>query len=125
MNNHDILIQSILHKKNELESLVYESRQNVVGVYSEYCEEKQKSVIQVLSEQFEDWLYSEGQDATKSAYQDKLDTMLSHTRPIQNRYNEYMQLPDYFQAFQNAINEATNILNSQDEKNKHITPEDR
>lgn len=78
-----------------------------------------------MCDQDEDWLYGEGEDTTKSAYQQKLDKLQSQARPIYNRYTEYIQIPEYFQAFQNAINEATNILNNQEEKYQHITNEDR
>ena len=90
MNNDDQHIHSILQKKNELESFVYELRQNVTTIYQEYCDDKQKRDIQAMCDQDEDWLYGEGEDTTKSAYQQKLDKLQSQARPIYNRYTEYI-----------------------------------
>lgn len=89
MNNDDQHIHSILKKKNELESFVYELRQNVGGIYLEYCDEQQRQAIQHMCDQEEDWLYGEGEDTTKSAYQQKLDKLVSQAKPIQNRYYEF------------------------------------
>lgn len=91
----------------------------------EYCDEQARTTIQKMCDEGEDWLYGDGEDTTKSAYQEKLDQLIKHAKPIQARYTQFTQLPEYFQAFHNAINEATNIINSQDEKYKHITNEDR
>lgn len=82
-------------------------------------------MILKLSNENEEWLYGEGQTANKSAFQTKLDEMLKYGQPIEKRYKEFTTLPEYFVALNNAINEATTLLNSQDEKYKHISNDDR
>jgi hypothetical protein len=46
MNNTDKQIHDILRKKNELESTVYELRQNVSGSHFAYVDDSTRGVIQ-------------------------------------------------------------------------------
>lgn len=73
MCNNDKQIHDILKKKNQLESLVYELRENVSGSHQDYLDDTLRQTIQTQCDQDEDWLYGDGEDASKSAYQAKLD----------------------------------------------------
>lgn len=125
MTNNDKQVEEILKKKNELESYVYSLRNNIMTIYEPYSDQQTYEKILILCDENEDWLYGEGQAANKSAFQTKLDEMLKYGQPIEKRYKEFNSLPEHFVALNNAINEATTLLNSQDEKYKHITNEDR
>lgn len=125
MCNSDRQIHEILRKKNELESLVYELRQNVSGSHEAFLDDSLRQTIQSQCDQDEDWLYGDGEDTTKSAYQAKLDHLQKLARPVYQRFQEFQLLPDYFSALNNALLEAEKELAKQDDKLKHITPEDR
>ena len=86
MSNSDKQIHEILRKKNELESLVYELRQNVSGSHEQYLDDTLRQTIQSQCDQDEDWLYGEGEDTTKSAYQTKLDHLVKLSKPVYQRY---------------------------------------
>jgi heat shock protein 4 len=87
----DKLVQDTEHQKNELESIIYELRDKITGVYSEFASDDEKARLQAKLETIEDWLYDEGDDATKNQYISKQEDIRSISGPIIQRYNDKIE----------------------------------
>ncbi|TAQ91211.1 hypothetical protein B7494_g393 [Chlorociboria aeruginascens] len=73
-------------KKNELETYIYEMRNKIDDQYSEFASEDEKIKLKAKLEASEDWLYDEGEDATKAIYIAKMDEIRAVAGPIVQRY---------------------------------------
>ncbi|KAI9784677.1 MAG: adenyl-nucleotide exchange factor sse1 [Candelina submexicana] len=82
----DKLVADTEDKKNELESYIYELRSKIDDQYSEFASEDEKTKLKEKLEQSEDWLYDEGEDATKAVYVAKMDEIRFVAGPIVQRY---------------------------------------
>ncbi|KAI9696781.1 MAG: adenyl-nucleotide exchange factor sse1 [Candelina mexicana] len=82
----DKLVADTEDKKNELESYIYELRGKIDDQYSEFASEDEKTKLKEKLEQSEDWLYDEGEDATKAIYVAKMDEIRFVAGPIVQRY---------------------------------------
>ncbi|KAK9449742.1 heat shock protein 70 family [Limtongia smithiae] len=58
-------------RKNALEAYIYELRSKVEDQYSAFASEEEKEKLRSLLEETEDWLYGDGEDASKSEYMAK------------------------------------------------------
>lgn len=54
-------------------------------------------------EETEAWLYDEGMDTNKTAYQSRLEKFKKVTDPIDKRILEFELLPELFQKFREGI----------------------
>ncbi|KAL2865343.1 Hsp70 chaperone Hsp88 [Aspergillus lucknowensis] len=88
MYMEDKLIAETDEKKNELEGTIYEMRDKIDGVYAEFASEEEKDKLRAKLTDLEDWIYDEGEDATKSVYVAKLDEIRFVAGPIIQRYRE-------------------------------------
>ncbi|PWY73073.1 heat shock protein Hsp88 [Aspergillus sclerotioniger CBS 115572] len=88
MYMEDKLIAETDEKKNELEASIYELRDKIDGVYSEFANEEEKDKLRAKLTDTEDWLYEEGEDTTKSVYVAKMDEIRFVAGPIIQRYRE-------------------------------------
>jgi len=92
--------------------------------YAPYVVAQEKEQLLVLLTQAEEWLYSEeGEDATKSAYTEKLDSLKIHGDPIVFRWQEYQELPRTAALLRDAINQYMSQATSGEERYSHIEPE--
>ncbi|KAJ9666812.1 adenyl-nucleotide exchange factor sse1 [Coniosporium apollinis] len=87
----DKLVADTEHVKNELESFIYELRSKIEGVYAEFANEDEKAKLSEKLQTIEDWLYDEGEDATKAVYTSKIEEIRSVAGPIIQRYNDKME----------------------------------
>ncbi|KAB8337321.1 hypothetical protein FH972_021621 [Carpinus fangiana] len=104
MYMEDKLVADTEEKKNELESFIYELRGKIDDQYSEFADEEEKSKLKSQLETSEDWLYDEGDDATKAVYVAKIDEIRFVAGPIIQRYNDKVE--EERQAVQRAEEEA-------------------
>ncbi|PYI27219.1 Hsp70 chaperone Hsp88 [Aspergillus indologenus CBS 114.80] len=88
MYMEDKLIAETDEKKNELEASIYELRDKIDGVYSEFASEEEKEKLRSKLMDIEDWLYDEGEDTTKSVYVAKMDEIRFIAGPIIQRHRE-------------------------------------
>lgn len=125
MHAEDKLVLETEERKNALEEYVYEMRGKLEDRYAIYVQESEKStLLQGLSEA-EDWLYSEeGEDATKSAYVAKLDSLKAHGDPIVLRWKESEERPKAAAALRESLNTYLSQAQSGDEKYSHISEAD-
>ncbi|KKY21473.1 putative heat shock protein hsp88 [Phaeomoniella chlamydospora] len=82
----DKLVADTEDKKNELESYIYELRGKLDEQYAEFASEDEKAKLREKLEKSEDWLYEDGEDATKAAYVAKMDEIRFVAGPIVQRY---------------------------------------
>ncbi|PSS25572.1 hypothetical protein M430DRAFT_134122 [Amorphotheca resinae ATCC 22711] len=82
----DKLVADTEEKKNELETYIYDMRNKIDDQYSEFASEEEKTKLKAKLESSEDWLYDEGEDATKAVYIAKMDEIRAVAGPIVQRY---------------------------------------
>ncbi|KAL6719832.1 adenyl-nucleotide exchange factor sse1 [Lecanora helva] len=87
----DKLVADTEDKKNELESYIYELRSKIDDQYSEFASDDEKVKLKEKLEQSEDWLYDEGEDATRAVYVAKLDEIRFVAGPIVGRYQDKVE----------------------------------
>lgn len=92
--------------------------------YAPYVVAQEKEQILALLTKAEEWLYSEeGEDATKSAYTEKIDSLKALGDPVVFRWQEYQELPRTAALLRDAINQYMSQATSGEERYSHIEPE--
>ena len=91
MFSEDKLVADTEDKKNELETYIYELRAKIDDVYSEFASEEEKTKLKTKLEESEDWLYDDGEDATKGVYIAKMDEIRFVAGPIVARYQDKIE----------------------------------
>ncbi|WYZ45439.1 hypothetical protein EsH8_VIII_000755 [Colletotrichum jinshuiense] len=82
----DKLVADTEEKKNELETYIYDLRNKLDDQYAEFASDEEKTKIKEKLEQSEDWLYDDGEDATKAVYIAKIDEIRAMAGPIVQRH---------------------------------------
>ncbi|KAI9789517.1 MAG: adenyl-nucleotide exchange factor sse1 [Piccolia ochrophora] len=100
----DKLVADTEDKKNELESYIYELRGKIDEQYSEFASDDEKTKLKAKLEESEDWLYDEGEDATKAVYIAKMDEIRFVAGPVVQRYLDKIEAER--QEIQKARDEA-------------------
>lgn len=96
MQSEDKLVAETEDKKNELEGDIYSLRNKVdepyeQNGYAEFASEEEKEKIKAKCESLEDWLYEDGEDATKAQYISKHEELRSVAASVIQRFNERRQ----------------------------------
>lgn len=126
MAHQDRIIEETFNKRNELESFVYEMRNQVGDKLVEFITESERSAIEDKLNEAEDWLYSdEGFDSTKSVYQAKLDELRKTTSPIEFRLSESTERGVATAELQSVLEDYKRMTNSGDEAYAHWTQEEK
>ncbi|KAL7419258.1 adenyl-nucleotide exchange factor sse1 [Cryptotrichosporon argae] len=126
MHAEDKLVMETENCKNALEEYVYEMRSKLEDRYAAYVQPSEKETL--LSGLFaaEDWLYTEeGEDATKSAYVDKLGALKATGDAIALRWKETQDRPRAAAELREALNLYLSQAQSGDEKYSHIDEADK
>ncbi|PHH76238.1 hypothetical protein CDD83_4303 [Cordyceps sp. RAO-2017] len=87
----DKLVADTEEKKNELETFIYDLRAKLDDQYAEFAGEEEKTTIKQKLETAEEWLYDEGDDASKGVYVAKLDELRAMAGPIVQRHFEKVE----------------------------------
>jgi len=87
----DKLVADTEEKKNELETYIYEMRNKIDDQYADFASEEEKEKLKAKLEASEDWLYDEGEDASKAVYVAKMDEIRAVAGPIVQRYFEKVE----------------------------------
>ncbi|KAI1412229.1 heat shock protein Hsp88 [Hypoxylon sp. FL1857] len=82
----DKLVADTEEKKNELETYIYDLRNKLDDQYADFASEEEKEQLRAKLTESEDWLYEEGEDATKAIYIAKMDEIRAMAGPITQRY---------------------------------------
>ncbi|CAJ0639037.1 2219_t:CDS:2 [Entrophospora sp. SA101] len=125
MTATDKLVADTEAQKNALEEYVYEIRSKLESIYSEFVKPQDKEKLLGLLNETADWLYDEGEDATKSVYVEKLEELRKYGNPIVVRYREAEELPNAAKSLRDSIESFILKANSNDEKFSHIPDEEK
>ncbi|KAI9571624.1 HSP70-domain-containing protein [Boletus coccyginus] len=126
MHASDKLVQDTEDRKNALEEYVYDTRDKLDGRYAPYVQSAEKSKLFTLLQEAEDWLYSEeGEDATKSAYVARLDTLKAVGDPVVTRWTEAEERPRAIAELKTSLNDYLAQATSPDDKYAHIDDKDK
>ena len=91
MFSEDKLVADTEDKKNELETYIYDLRSKIDDQYSSFASDEEKTKLKEKLEQSEDWLYDEGEDASKGVYVAKMDEIRFVAGPIVQRYQDKIE----------------------------------
>ncbi|RDA85604.1 hypothetical protein CP532_0906 [Ophiocordyceps camponoti-leonardi (nom. inval.)] len=87
----DKLVADTEEKKNELETYIYDLRAKLDDQFADFASDEEKSTIKKQLEAAEDWLYDEGDDASKGVYVAKLEELRAMAGPIVQRHFEHVE----------------------------------
>lgn len=122
MASSDKLVVETEERKNALEEYVYDTRGKLDGRYAPFVQADEKEKLLAGLQNAEDWLYSdEGDDATKSAYVEKLNELKKIGDPIYLRWKENDERPKAAAALRETVNHWMEVVQSGDEKYSHIS----
>ncbi|KAK0539321.1 adenyl-nucleotide exchange factor sse1 [Tilletia horrida] len=123
---NDKLVLDTEDRKNALEEYIYDERSKLEDRFAPFVQSSEKEKIIAALTAAEDWLYSdEGEDATKSAYVEKLEGLLKLGNPITARWSESIERPKAASALREAVNLYMGQATGGDEKYSHITEEEK
>ncbi|TMW58731.1 hypothetical protein Poli38472_010290 [Pythium oligandrum] len=126
MAHQDRVIEETFNKRNELESFVYDMRNQVSDRLAEFISESERNTLEDQLTVVEDWLYSdEGFDSTKSVYQGKLDELRKLSSPVEFRLSESTERATATSELQSVLEDYKRMANSTEELYAHWTPEER
>jgi len=81
----DKLVADTEDRRNALEEYIYDMRNKLDTTYEKYASEEEKSQFKEILYAAEDWLYSDGEDATKATYIAKMTELEKYGSPIRQR----------------------------------------
>ncbi|CUA66922.1 Heat shock protein homolog pss1 [Schizosaccharomyces pombe 972h-] [Rhizoctonia solani] len=128
MHAADKLVADTEDRKNALEEYVYDMRGKLDERLASFVLPDEKAKILELAQKAEDWLYSEeGEDASKSAYVERLDALHALGDPVTNRYREWearprtaAQLRETIGAYMSQVNQPEYAHIDEAERNKVV-----
>ncbi|KAI9502808.1 adenyl-nucleotide exchange factor sse1 [Coemansia spiralis] len=125
MHSSDELVNTTEIAKNSLEEYIYDIRGKVEGEYAPFIEPKEKNEFLSKLNSAEDWLYDEGEDTTKDAYVEKLESLKAVGDPVTERYREDKERPKAARELRDVIAHWADRATSQEERYAHINQEER
>ncbi|XP_059664815.1 heat shock 70 kDa protein 17 [Cornus florida] len=112
--------------KNNLEGYIYDTKDKLES-FEEYekisTKQERQSFIEKL-EEVQEWLYTDGEDASANEFQERLDLLKSIGDPIYFRYNELTARPAASEHARRYLGELQQIVRGW-ETNKSWLPKDR
>jgi molecular chaperone DnaK (HSP70) len=78
MKNQDRVIHETYERKNELESLIYNNKEKLGSTYKNFVNPADVPKLLEMLEQANNWLYSDGENASRGLYLEKIDALRPH-----------------------------------------------
>ncbi|KAF8644816.1 hypothetical protein AX16_008273 [Volvariella volvacea WC 439] len=126
MYANDKLVQDTEDRKNALEEYVYDTRSKLEDRYASFVQPEEKTKLLAGLQEAEDWLYTEeGEEATKSAYVQRLDALKAIGDPIAFRHKEHEERASAISQLRETLNTYMSQATSSDEKYAHIDEKDK
>lgn len=126
MHASDKLVRDTADRKNALEEYVYDMRSKLDGKYASFVQAKEKDALMAALSEAEDWLYTEeGEDATKSAYVERLDALKKRGDPIAFRYKEHDERSRAMAHLRETLEQYVQHATSSEERYAHIDEKDK
>lgn len=126
MAAEDKLVADTEERKNALEEYVYEMRDRVETIYKDFVDEATGASFLDQLRSTEDWLYEDGEDASKSIYVSKLNELRAIGDPIVSRAKEAEGREEAIKALRSSIDIYTaQATDMGDSKYDHIPVEEK
>lgn len=126
MHAADKLVADTEDRRNALEEYIYDQRSKLDERYAAYVQPQEKEAFLAKLAETEDWLYTdEGEEATKSTYNARLEDLQKIGAPIQNRHKQNEERPKAASALREVLNKYTSIFENEPEKYDHLTDDDK
>ncbi|KAF9000420.1 heat shock protein 70 family [Cyathus striatus] len=126
MHAADKLVIDTEDRKNALEEYVYDTRGKLDDRLAPFVKADEKSALLAALSEAEEWLYTEeGEDATKSAYVQRLDALKALGDPITFRYKETEERQRSIAQLRETLNTYMSQATSSEEKFAHIDEKDK
>lgn len=126
MHAADKLVADTEDRRNALEEYIYDQRSKLDERYAAYVQPQEKEAFLAKLAETEDWLYTdEGEEATKSTYNSRLEDLQKIGAPIQNRHKQNEERPKAASALREVLNKYTSIFENEPEKYDHLTDDDK
>ncbi|KAJ3098342.1 adenyl-nucleotide exchange factor sse1 [Phlyctochytrium planicorne] len=119
----DRLVIDTAERRNALEEYVYYARDKLDMAWSEFISDEEKDEFMKELNAMEDWLYGDGEEATKSVYQDKLTLLKLKGDPVAERALDWEERPKAEKKFREYVNSIYLKLEVEDGRYDHISPE--
>ncbi|KAI8848590.1 heat shock protein 70 family [Chytridium lagenaria] len=125
MSSADRLVMDTAERRNALEEYVYYARNKLEMAWSDFIADADKEALMKELNDMEEWLYTEeGEEATKSVYQEKLSALKAKGDPVAERYLESEERPRAEKQFREYANSVFLNLQAQDGRYEHISKDD-
>lgn len=121
----DRLVQETAERRNALEAYILNLRSRLSHELAPYAPAHVRDSLLQELDAAEQWLYGEGEDVSKSQYQERLQVLEAEGNPIVRRYQAYSDLPDALRDLRDAIQRSLQLAQSQGEKYSHIEQDER
>ncbi|XP_065177501.1 hypoxia up-regulated protein 1-like [Sycon ciliatum] len=93
--------------KNALEAYIFDMQDKMYSEeYTEASEEEERANVTTALSAASDWLYEEGEDATRKIYDEKLADLKKTARPIVRRVKEHVNRPLLVRQLRSSINSS-------------------
>merc|ERR1719216_22399 len=114
-------IQETNELRNSLEGYVLEMRGKLEGgELSVYMNDGARQNFLKELNDMEEWLYEDGYDAEKVAFEERLKNLKLTGDPVDRRSNEAKRRPEVIRSMNRAIAESKALAQSKDKKYDHI-----
>lgn len=127
MGQNDRILEETANQRNELESFIYELRNQLTGRLKAFLSDNESADLDAQLLTSEDWLYSdEGFESTKSIYAAKLKVLTDATAPAEFRLKESSSRAATISEMKDLVEEYKKMANAtEDVATEHWTDEDR
>jgi len=102
----------------------FSTREKLESIWKEFALSAEADKSSSLANEIEDWLYNEGGDEMKEAYDNKLSQLVTLTDPINKRAVEWEQVPLALNALQQTLLSFKNEVIHGGDKYSHIEKEE-
>ncbi|PKI84710.1 adenyl-nucleotide exchange factor sse1 [Malassezia vespertilionis] len=126
MHASDRLVADTEDRKNALEEYIYDQRSKLDERLASFVQPEEKTKFLEALGEAEDWLYTEeGEEATKSAYTQRLDKLLKMGAPIAFRWKETDDRSKAAAQLREVVNKYTSVFENESEKYDHLSDDDK
>jgi len=125
MELQDRVVQETHDAKNRLEAYVYNMRDALSGRLSDFESEDAKSKFMKTLDGVEEWLYGDGEEASKGVFVDKLKQLTDVGDPIEGRARDREEIPQLLSTLRKEIEVFAQAATTDDKAYEHITAEER
>lgn len=123
MAQQDLTEGDRLVAKNSVEEYIYDIRGRLCDELADFMEEEDRNSYTLQLEDTENWLYEEGEDADRPAYQLRLSDLKGRGEPVKRRKKEWEERPVAMNQFGQCLQLAQKVIDSfkaGEEKYSHL-----